>query len=254
MFRTATTRATSYQAIELAHALIAPLRWGAQGLKYQLESPLNPFGHTLLGRNMAAGCELFENVTRQYGKPEFGVVTTRVHGQPVAVREEIVLAKPFCDLRHFARDEAPADTRHDPKVLLIAPLSGHHATLLRDTVAAMLPEPCLRRCGKHRLRVFRDFAEPFVGEGERALRTRCPHGGNCRTLAGKATETEAVVWTEQFKNALTSLARQRMEKRLPNALLPVPAVQAIQFWEDRTALTRRKHLQYATEKEGGRRR
>ena len=136
MFRTATARATSYQAFEFAHALIAPLRWGAQGLKAQLDWPLNPFGRTLLGRNIAAGCELFETATRRYGKPEFGVVTTRVHGQPVAVREEVVLATPFCELRHFARDAATAD----PKVLLIAPLSGHYATLLRDTVVAMLPE------------------------------------------------------------------------------------------------------------------
>ncbi len=136
MFRTAPARAASYQAFEFAHALIAPLRWGAWGLKYQLDWPLNPFGRTMLGRNMAAGCELFENVTRRHGKPEFGIASTRIHGQPVAVREEVVLATPFCELRHFARDGAPAD----PKVLLIAPLSGHYATLLRDTVAAMLPE------------------------------------------------------------------------------------------------------------------
>ena len=140
MFATAPARVTSYQAFELAHALIAPLRWGAWGLKVQLDSPLNPFGRTLLGRNMAAGCELFETATRRYGKPEFGIESTRVDGQSVPVREAVVLATPFCELRHFARDAAPAGKRHDPKVLLIAPLSGHYATLLRDTVAAMLPE------------------------------------------------------------------------------------------------------------------
>ena len=130
----------NYQAYEFAHTAIAPLRWGAKSLKFQIESPFNPFRNTPAGRNLRAGCEVFENITRRYRKPEFAIRETSVHGRTVAVREEVVVAKPFCRLVHFARDEAVIGERCDPKVLLIAPMSGHYATLLRGTVEAMLPE------------------------------------------------------------------------------------------------------------------
>jgi poly(3-hydroxybutyrate) depolymerase len=130
----------NYQAYELAHAMIAPFRWGAKGLKYQLESPLNPFRSSLAARSAAAGLEVFENITRRYGKPEFGITETRVGGMPVPINQEIVLSKPFCNLVHFDRDVNVIGKRYDPKVLIVAPLSGHYATLLRGTVQAMIPE------------------------------------------------------------------------------------------------------------------
>ena len=83
---------------------------------------------------------MFEGVTRRYGKPAWGLTQTSVVGQPVPVREEIVKSTPFCDLLHFDRDEQVVGKRYDPKVLLVAPMSGHHATLLRGTVEAMIPE------------------------------------------------------------------------------------------------------------------
>lgn len=124
----------------MAHALVTPWRWGTQGLKYYLDSPFNPWGETPLARNMSAGCELFENLTRRYGKPEWGITETKIHGLDVPIREEAVLAKRFCDLIHFERDEDVVGRRFDPKVLIIAPMSGHYATLLRNTVEAMIPE------------------------------------------------------------------------------------------------------------------
>ena len=130
----------NYHAYEFAHTAIAPLRWGAKSLKFQIESPFNPFRNTPAGRNLRAGCEVFENITRRYRKPDFAIRETSVHGQMAAVREEVVVAKTFCKLVHFARDEAVIGERCDPKVLLIAPMSGHYATLLRGTVEAMLPE------------------------------------------------------------------------------------------------------------------
>ncbi len=130
----------NYHTYELAHALMTPLRWGAKNLKYHLDSPLNPFAVMPLARHMAAGCEVFENVTRRYGKPEFGLTETRIHGLPVPLTEEVALETPFCRLLHFARDESLTGKRYDPKVLVVAPLSGHYATLLRDTVRAMVPE------------------------------------------------------------------------------------------------------------------
>jgi len=130
----------NYHMHELAHTLIAPWRWGAKGLKYQLDLPFNYFGKSSVGRNISAGLEVFENITRRYGKPEFGLNETSIHGLPVPVTEEIVLKKTFGNLLHFARDESVTGRRYDPKVLMVAPMSGHYATLLRGTVKAMLPE------------------------------------------------------------------------------------------------------------------
>lgn len=129
-----------YESYELAHRVMAPLRWGAQGLKMQLQSPFNPFRNLLLPRMMAASCELFENVTRRYGKPEWGIKETKIFGMPVPINEQIVYSKPFCNLVHFDREEKVIGRRYDPKVLIVAPLSGHYATLLRGTVEAMIRE------------------------------------------------------------------------------------------------------------------
>ena len=130
----------NYHSYELAHALVTPLRWGARNLKFQLDSFFNPFAVTPVARHLAAGCEVFENVTRRYGKPAFGLTATRRDGRRVTVREEVARETPFCRLLHFKRGGKAAGEGTDPKVLLVAPLSGHYATLLRDTVRAMLPE------------------------------------------------------------------------------------------------------------------
>lgn len=129
-----------YHAYEMAHAIASPLRLGAKALRHTLEFPWNPFGQTLPGKQMSAACEVFDKITRRYGKPDFGIAETRVHGYPVPVREEVVLEKTFCNLLHFDRDERIIGKRYDPKVLLIAPMSGHYATLLRGTVDAMIQE------------------------------------------------------------------------------------------------------------------
>jgi len=93
--------------------------------------PATPFTRTL-----AAASELLERSTRVYAKPSFGLSTTTVEGATVAVREAVVEESPFCRLLHFERDTP----RDDPRVLLVAPLSGHHATLLRETVRELLPD------------------------------------------------------------------------------------------------------------------
>ncbi len=111
-----------------------------RALKAQVDAPYNPFASTEFAKQISAACDVFEGMTRRYGKPEFGIKETRIHGLTVPVREEIVLKKPFCNLLHFDRDETVVGKRYDPKVLLIAPMSGHYATLLRNTVEAMIPE------------------------------------------------------------------------------------------------------------------
>lgn len=124
-----------YTLYEFNHALMFPLRWGAHTTKAIYRHPLNPFAHTQAGRTFAAGAELFERMTRKFGKPQFGLDQTTIDGKPVKVTEEIVLSKPFANLIHFKR----ATRRKDPKLLIVAPLSGHFATLLRGTVQALLP-------------------------------------------------------------------------------------------------------------------
>lgn len=129
-----------YHAYEAAHAMIAPWRLTARFWKQQAKSPFNPFASTPIAKQVAAACDVFESITRRYGKPEWGLDTTKIFGLEVPVTENVVLAKPFCNLLHFKRDQSVAGPRNDPKVLIVAPMSGHYATLLRGTVEAMLPE------------------------------------------------------------------------------------------------------------------
>ncbi|SER51212.1 poly(3-hydroxybutyrate) depolymerase [Faunimonas pinastri] len=127
-----------YELFELNHAALAPWRAFADATRAAFQSPGNPFAETPFGRSVLAAADLFERTTRRYGKPAFGLVNTEVDGQTVDVTEEIVWQSPFCSLLHFHR-ELPAGRAADPKLLLVAPMSGHHATLLRGTVEALLP-------------------------------------------------------------------------------------------------------------------
>jgi poly(3-hydroxybutyrate) depolymerase len=102
------------------------------------KNPANPLTYTPFGRAMAASAELFERTTRRYGKPAFDLPTTLVGGQRVAVTERVVWERPFCRLLHFERALNPGQIT-GPKVLIVAPMSGHYATLLRGTVEAFLP-------------------------------------------------------------------------------------------------------------------
>ncbi|EJT03758.1 polyhydroxyalkanoate depolymerase [Rhizobium sp. CCGE 510] len=127
-----------YQLYELNHAAMAPFRAAADIMRFAYANPLNPLSHTPFGRTVAASLEMFERTTRRYGKPEFGLKQTTIGDQTVAVREEIVWSRPFCNLLHFARNDSRA-RGNDPRILIVAPMSGHYATLLRGTVEALLP-------------------------------------------------------------------------------------------------------------------
>ncbi|MGQ0584300.1 MAG: polyhydroxyalkanoate depolymerase [Reyranella sp.] len=125
-----------YQAYEFQRQLANPVRLWANALEQAYSSPYNPLTETWIGKSIAAGAEIVARLTQNYGKPEFGLKTTQIGNETVEVNEEILLRKPFCQLLHFHRDT----TRRDPKVLVVAPMSGHFATLLRGTVEALLPE------------------------------------------------------------------------------------------------------------------
>ncbi len=127
-----------YQVYEWSHAAMQPYRALADATKLFYSNPLNPLSLTPFGRSAAAAAELFERTTRRYAKPSFDLETTVVDWKRVPVSEKVVWKKPFCDLIHFQRG-LPAGRRADPKLLIVAPMSGHYATLLRGTVEALMP-------------------------------------------------------------------------------------------------------------------
>lgn len=126
-----------YQFYELGHAALQPMRALADGVRLFYSNPLNPLSRTPFGRSVAASAELFERSTRRYGKPAFNLPTTKVGFETVEVTEQIVWSKPFCNLIRFKRD-LPEGRRQGPRLLIVAPMSGHYATLLRGTVEAMM--------------------------------------------------------------------------------------------------------------------
>lgn len=128
----------SYQLHETMHLALAPARAMSGFTKLWFNNPVNPLAYTPMGRKMAASAELFERLTRRYGKPVFGFDTIDVDGHAVPVRETVVWQNTFGRLVHFERD-LPPGTKPQAKLLVVAPLSGHYATLLRGTVAAFLP-------------------------------------------------------------------------------------------------------------------
>jgi poly(3-hydroxybutyrate) depolymerase len=127
-----------YQLHEFQHAAIRPVRLFAEAVQSFYSHPWMPVSYTRFGRVMAASAELVERTTRRYKKPQFGLDRTRIGETEALVREVAVAERPFCTLLHFER-EGTAE-RGDPRVLVVAPLSGHWATLLRGTVETLLPD------------------------------------------------------------------------------------------------------------------
>ena len=133
-----------YALYEAGYYGSTPLRLAARATRDFWSSPLNPAADTDLGRRIYAGADLFANLTRRYGRPEWGIDAVEINGVEVRVRRNVSWRSPWCKLIHFAR--ARADMRkaglHElgPAVLIVAPLSGHYATLLRGTVRAFLQD------------------------------------------------------------------------------------------------------------------
>ena len=125
-----------YHLHEMQHAALEPWRFAASANRKFLQTPYNPFSYTPAARALAAACEIFEDTTKRRSQPDFALDALEIDGAPVDVVEEIVLERPFVGLRHFRR----TTDRKDPKLLIVAPLSGHFATLLRGTVQRMTEE------------------------------------------------------------------------------------------------------------------
>jgi poly(3-hydroxybutyrate) depolymerase len=128
-----------YWLYEMGHAALNPARALADVTRLYFKNPLNPFAHTTYGKSIAAAAELFERSTRRYGRPDWGIDSTIVGGERAPVHVAAVWERPFCRLLHFERMFCHMPRRPQPKVLIVAPMSGHYATLLRGTVEAFVP-------------------------------------------------------------------------------------------------------------------
>jgi poly(3-hydroxybutyrate) depolymerase len=133
-----------YQIYETNRAWIAPFSEFASAASKLYSNPLSPLAQIPSAHRVSAGFDLVHRLTKEYEKPEFGINKVNVHGVDIVVQEQIVEEKPFCNLIRFKRftDDAKLldKMRNHPSVLIVAPLSGHHSTLLRDTVRTMLQD------------------------------------------------------------------------------------------------------------------
>jgi poly(3-hydroxybutyrate) depolymerase len=131
-----------YQLYETQRALMSPFSEFASASAKLYNHPLSPFAHAPMAQRMAAGFDLLHRLAKDYEKPTFGITRATVDGVDIAVQEQVAIEKPFCRLLRFKRfsddTKALATMKEQPTVLVVAPLSGHHSTLLRDTVRSLL--------------------------------------------------------------------------------------------------------------------
>jgi poly(3-hydroxybutyrate) depolymerase len=125
-----------YDAYEMQRSLLAGASKLAGLGAGWLNNPTNPWGYSSMGPLVAASLEVFAHASAPRGKPEFGIVEARVGRKIVAVDEDIVLRKPFGQLKYFRK----VDAESGRPLLIVAPMSGHYATLLRGTVERLLPD------------------------------------------------------------------------------------------------------------------
>lgn len=133
-----------YQIYETQRSIMEPITDLAAVAAKLYANPLSPLGQVPMAQRISAGFDLLHRLGKDYEKPEFGLRTVDVDGVEVAIHERIEIDKPFCELRRFKRfsDDLPTldKLKGQPVVLIVAPLSGHYATLLRDTVRTMLKD------------------------------------------------------------------------------------------------------------------
>lgn len=125
-----------YTLVEMNKAAMAPLRLHAKATHSLWTAKANPFRDTQFARSVSAVSKVFERATRYYGKPEWQIASTEIDGVERAVQPVTAWSSPWCQLVHFETEGAPQGR---PRMMIVAPLSGHYATLLRGTVEAFLP-------------------------------------------------------------------------------------------------------------------
>ncbi len=133
-----------YQIYETQRALMAPFSEFASAAAKLYDHPLSPFAHAPWAQRMSASFDLLHRLAKEYEKPDFAITSVEVGGTAVAVQEQVAIELPFCRLLRFKRFSDEPKTlelmKTQPTVLVVAPLSGHHATLLRETVRCLLKD------------------------------------------------------------------------------------------------------------------
>lgn len=133
-----------YTLFETQRSLMEPFSDFAQAASKLYSNPLSPFSQVPMAQRVSAAYDLLYRLGKDYEKPAFGINTVNVGGVDVAIHERVEIDKPFCELRRFKRFSDDPETlialKGQPVVLIVAPLSGHYATLLRDTVRTMLKD------------------------------------------------------------------------------------------------------------------
>jgi poly(3-hydroxybutyrate) depolymerase len=133
-----------YQIYDMQRSLMEPFADLALTASKVFTNPLMPLSHLPNAQRISATYDLIHRLGKDYVKPEFGIRSVDVDGVEVAIHERVEITKPFCELRRFKRysdDTATLEKlKNQPAVLVVAPLSGHYATLLRDTVKTMLKD------------------------------------------------------------------------------------------------------------------
>lgn len=125
-----------YTLHDMQYAMLTPLRQMSEMLRDTFQNPVNPVSFTTPGRAVAAAADVTNRLTKRFDQPKFGIKKIKIKNKEYKVVERHPVDLPFCRLKHFDVKDAPAGR---PKLLVGAPLSGHYATLLRDTVEALLP-------------------------------------------------------------------------------------------------------------------
>jgi poly(3-hydroxybutyrate) depolymerase len=125
-----------YEAYQAQADILTPVRLVAEAFRGFFDQPWPLVGNAPLVRTAAAAMELLSNAGMSHHRPEFGIRTVTIEGKEVPISEEILTSDPFCKLLHFRKETA----RAEPRILVVAPLSGHFATLLRGTVQTLLPD------------------------------------------------------------------------------------------------------------------
>ena len=183
-----------YQIYETQRSLMEPFADLAQASAKIYNNPLSLLGQTPLAQRIAAGYALIHRLGKDYEKPEFGIRKVPVDGVEVAIHERVEINKPFCELRRFKRfsDDTATLTKlkNQPSVLIVAPLSGHYATLLRDTVRTMLKDHKVYITdwrsarivplseGEFHLDDYVNYVQEFI----RHVQSQSP-GGNCHIMS-----------------------------------------------------------------------
>ena len=133
-----------YQIYDTQRSMMEPFADLAQTASKLFTNPLMPFSHLPMAQRISASYDLIYRLGKDYVKPAFDIRSVNVDGVDVAIHERVEVTKPFCELRRFKRFSDDTATlgklKGQPVVLIVAPLSGHYATLLRDTVVTMLKD------------------------------------------------------------------------------------------------------------------